>query len=246
MIFNKIIDNEIDKAIILRDGKPGFLLMDFHKYEQIMAEFEELKNNSLKKQKNISNKNKISKSSKKIENITKSNKVKKHKKKEVIQTSKEIIKKEIDKNLKVKPSIQSAHIVPPRPKILPVIPESKKIEEPQILEEKNTKDELTEPIIKQKEEIKITNTTKQEESQEDEELQKALDSIKSMNFDDNMRVMAEQKIKEKILKARESRAKQIAQQEANQEQEEEEELEFQHYIEEEKKKKEQELKEFWD
>ena len=67
-----------------------------------------------------------------------------------------------------------------------------------------------------------------------------------MNFDDNMRVMAEQKIKEKILKARESRAKQIAQQEANQEQEEEEELEFQHYIEEEKKKKEQELKEFWD
>ncbi|MEA3553678.1 MAG: hypothetical protein U9R39_04635, partial [Campylobacterota bacterium] len=50
-IFNKIIDEEIEKAIIMRDGKPGFLLMDFAKYEEIMAEFEELKANSISQQK---------------------------------------------------------------------------------------------------------------------------------------------------------------------------------------------------
>lgn len=43
MIFDKVLDNEIEKAIILRDGKPSFLLMEFSKYEKIMAEYEELK-----------------------------------------------------------------------------------------------------------------------------------------------------------------------------------------------------------
>lgn len=43
MIFDKVLDKEIDKAIILRDGKPCFLLMEFKKYEKIMAEYEELK-----------------------------------------------------------------------------------------------------------------------------------------------------------------------------------------------------------
>jgi len=43
MIFDKVLENEIDKAIILRDGKPCFLLMEFQKYEKIMAEYEQLK-----------------------------------------------------------------------------------------------------------------------------------------------------------------------------------------------------------
>lgn len=43
MIFDKVLDEEIEKAIILRDGKPSFLLMEFSKYEKIMAEYEELK-----------------------------------------------------------------------------------------------------------------------------------------------------------------------------------------------------------
>ena len=51
IIFDKILDKEIEKAIILRDGKPSFLLMDFEKYENIMAEFEELKGMKVKKQK---------------------------------------------------------------------------------------------------------------------------------------------------------------------------------------------------
>ena len=44
MIFDKVLDKKIDKAIILRDGKPSFLLMEFKKYEKIMEEYEELKN----------------------------------------------------------------------------------------------------------------------------------------------------------------------------------------------------------
>ena len=43
MIFDKIVNDEIEKAIILRDGKPGFMLMDFKKYEAIMADYEKLK-----------------------------------------------------------------------------------------------------------------------------------------------------------------------------------------------------------
>ena len=43
MIFDKILGKKIEKAIILRDGKPSFLLMEFSKYEKIMAEYEKLK-----------------------------------------------------------------------------------------------------------------------------------------------------------------------------------------------------------
>ncbi len=45
-IFNKILSKEIDKAIILRDGKPSFMLLNFDKYEKIMAEYDILKANS--------------------------------------------------------------------------------------------------------------------------------------------------------------------------------------------------------
>ena len=38
-IFDSITRNEIEKAIILRDGKPSFILMDFEKYEEIINSF---------------------------------------------------------------------------------------------------------------------------------------------------------------------------------------------------------------
>ena len=47
IIFNKIINNEIDKAIILKDGKPSFMLLDFDKYEKIMVEYNKLKTKEL-------------------------------------------------------------------------------------------------------------------------------------------------------------------------------------------------------
>lgn len=48
MIFDKLNKDEIEKAVILRDGKPSFMLLDFNKYEQLIAEYLELKENSLK------------------------------------------------------------------------------------------------------------------------------------------------------------------------------------------------------
>lgn len=42
-IFDKLNRNEIEKAIILRDGKPGIILLDFNYYEQIINEYLQLK-----------------------------------------------------------------------------------------------------------------------------------------------------------------------------------------------------------
>jgi hypothetical protein len=41
-IFDKLVNDEISKAIILRDGKPNFMLLDFAKYESIMKEYSKL------------------------------------------------------------------------------------------------------------------------------------------------------------------------------------------------------------
>jgi len=53
-IFDKLTYNEIDKAVILRDGKPNFILLDFDRYEKIMSDYKELQeiisNNIHKKQ----------------------------------------------------------------------------------------------------------------------------------------------------------------------------------------------------
>jgi len=48
-VFNSVQKGEIDKAVILRDGKPSFILIDFNKYEQIMSEYIFLKENQKSK-----------------------------------------------------------------------------------------------------------------------------------------------------------------------------------------------------
>ena len=42
-IFDKLTKNEIEKAIILRDGKPSFMLLEFNKYEDLITEYLALK-----------------------------------------------------------------------------------------------------------------------------------------------------------------------------------------------------------
>ena len=42
-IFNKLQKKEIEKAVILRDGKPQFMLLDFDTYEELMTEYMALK-----------------------------------------------------------------------------------------------------------------------------------------------------------------------------------------------------------
>jgi len=48
-VFNSVQKGEIDKAVILRDGKPSFISIDFNKYEQIMSEYIFLKENQKSK-----------------------------------------------------------------------------------------------------------------------------------------------------------------------------------------------------
>lgn len=43
-IFDKLSNNEIEKAVILRDGKPNFILLDFEMYENLIIEYLSLKN----------------------------------------------------------------------------------------------------------------------------------------------------------------------------------------------------------
>lgn len=56
MVFDKIHNKDIEKAIILRDGKPNFILIDFEIYENIMTEYlklkEEKKQNKISKNEN--------------------------------------------------------------------------------------------------------------------------------------------------------------------------------------------------
>jgi hypothetical protein len=42
-IFEKITNKVITKAIILRDGKPAFILFNFKEYENIMSDYEKYK-----------------------------------------------------------------------------------------------------------------------------------------------------------------------------------------------------------
>jgi len=43
-IFDKLSKNEIEKAIILRDGKPSFMLLEFKMYEELIANYMDTKN----------------------------------------------------------------------------------------------------------------------------------------------------------------------------------------------------------
>lgn len=47
-IFDKLNSNEIEKAVILKDGKPSFIMMDFDFYEEIIEEYEKLKSRNRK------------------------------------------------------------------------------------------------------------------------------------------------------------------------------------------------------
>ncbi|MCT7568398.1 hypothetical protein [Aliarcobacter butzleri] len=72
-IFDKLNRKEIEKAIILRDGKPNTILLDFEEYEKIMTDYLKLKgkdiveipsiesekNETIKSDKNISKKENI-------------------------------------------------------------------------------------------------------------------------------------------------------------------------------------------
>ena len=52
-IFDKLNKNEIEKAIVLRDGKPAVILLDFAYYEEIMKDYLLLKEQNHKPKESI-------------------------------------------------------------------------------------------------------------------------------------------------------------------------------------------------
>ena len=186
-IFNKIIDEEIDKAIILRDGKPSFLLMDFKKYERIMAEYEELKEYHLNK-----------KNKKKAKKPKKPKKIKiEAKPKAVEEKPKILIKPTVKPTIKVKPKVKAEPTLDMKPTFpLPVRTTNKYTNKATI----NQK--INKPIVKI---TKIETKAEDEELSEEQELNVAMKSLDSINLDDDMKKIAETKIKNRILKARKDR-----------------------------------------
>ena len=66
-IFDKLNRKEIEKAIILRDGKPNTILLDFEEYEKIMTDYLKLKGKDIVEIPSIeSEKNEMVKSDKNI------------------------------------------------------------------------------------------------------------------------------------------------------------------------------------
>lgn len=66
-IFDKLNKKEIEKAIILRDGKPNTILLDFEEYEKIMTDYLKLKGKDVGEIPSIeSEKNEMVKSDKNI------------------------------------------------------------------------------------------------------------------------------------------------------------------------------------
>ena len=70
-IFDKLNKKEIEKAIVLRDGKPGIILLDFNEYEKIMNDYLKLKEKSTTQKEKIENeivKREFQEEEKKVEN----------------------------------------------------------------------------------------------------------------------------------------------------------------------------------
>lgn len=240
VIFKKITDNEIDKAVILNDSEVKFLVMDFSKYENIMKEYIELKDkysvdNKIEDTEEDEDEIIIPKKQEDLDNI--------------IDDLMEDMEEEIEE---IKPKkIDPAKVVPPRPKN-----NVEDIDEPIKVEKILTYDEVT--IVTKgiaEENNKNTETIQQidndekkeeivEELSEEEEINKALETIQGIDFDDDMRRMAESKIREKILKARKERALLASTQEETEE-EKAEEKEIKHIVEVKNQKKDKALSEFW-
>ncbi|WP_171012922.1 hypothetical protein [Arcobacter arenosus] len=63
-IFDRLNKKEIEKAIILRDGKPGFMLLEFSEYEKMMKDYLRLKQMNTNSNKKINEEIKVTKDEK--------------------------------------------------------------------------------------------------------------------------------------------------------------------------------------
>lgn len=179
-IFNKIINEEIDKAIILRDGKPSFMLLDFDKYEKIMAEYDVLKAKDLA---NLNTKvnTTIKKEKKKPEPIEKLIE------EPIIQTKPVVIAESIvitETIEKINPS-----------KVVPPTPEFKEDEE---LEDNDIEVKIEETITK----VTIEEVV-------ETEVQEGLEVLDDLDFDDEFKKEVERKVRERKDRELEIRKAQV-------------------------------------
>lgn len=72
-IFDKLNKNEIEKAVIVRDAKPGIILMDFNYYEKLMSEFLSLKDQAINSHLQKEKTTRIEKTEDEIKEISKTN-----------------------------------------------------------------------------------------------------------------------------------------------------------------------------
>jgi len=167
-IFDKIVNDEIEKAIILRDGKPGFLLMDFEKYEKIMADYEELKSKSTKPTKQKNSQKLVEKELEKIEQI-------KPIVKEDLKVKEDLVVKQ---KLEVKKPTDQ--VIPPRPEpetikveIKSEVPQKEELKKENIPKELDEQGEIDEALDKIKN-ITLNDEERQRvESQIKERIKKA-------------------------------------------------------------------------
>lgn len=97
-VFDSLNNKDIEKAIILRDGKPSFMLLDFETYEKIMNEYIQLKEQSVKSKKEVQKKKDPSTEEKKsIEEINED---------DLQSALKEIEKLGLDENIDEKKEVQ--------------------------------------------------------------------------------------------------------------------------------------------
>lgn len=206
IIFEKIREREIEKAVILEEGKPRFLLMDFEQYEEIVSEYEEL-------QSYVNKMKKAPLESKESNDV---------KQKEIQEKETESKETESKDSLKVVPKV-SPVVSTPVPEALSPSKAIEKIEKKEVLA-----------------------AQKEEELTEEEEINNALKSIANMNFDDDMKLEAELKVKTRILQARAERLKILEEEKKQQLEEAKEDRVLQQKLKQKQMKKDKELSEFWD
>ncbi len=178
-IFDKIIKNEIDKAIILRDGKPSFILLDFDKYEKIMSEYDTFKSKSLLKE---------TKEPKKKKEKVIVQKEKTKKKKEEISSEKNKSKKNIDETIKEN-KIKSSELVEEfiekkKERVAPPAP---------VFEFNDT------PLVQEDDEIIVEEILIEEDSEKklEEEISQGLEVLEEMDFDEEFKKEVEKKVRER-------------------------------------------------
>ncbi len=234
-IFDKLNKNEIEKAVILRDGKPGFMLLDFETYENLMKEYLKLKDKKIESvevaekvqeivQEDIKTKEEIVKIQEVIPEITAPIELEEIKELSEEKTQKEpideLIKEEVEDSIDKSIEVTAASNIQ---KVMDMV-EKNEIETPEVKEEST-------PVISDIDDIP-------NEEINDDDFLKALEDIENM--------VVSPQVEEKAISKDEEKKEGFDNNNIKDTEAIEDDFEMELNIEEDKPKKSQPLKEFWD